>query len=336
MGGQQVDQPAQGGAEAADQDAPALDVEDQAEAHAGAEGPEAGEHVAGQALGRGKGGAGEPAAEQQGDGGAQGDGSGHQQNLGGPGQAGDDIPRHNLPHGVGQRHAGDQDHQGADGDALLTLSQAGPYQQQGHPGGHGGTDQGAEKDIRAGKALAEQQAGTHRSPAQCGGQPVTGAPAEKKGEESGRRRIAQQQHPGGEPGALRLQPVHQSLGLLQGKGLPAQPAAQGVAPLQQLDVRPVGGDAAHPGDRVSLRGIDADDETGGDGEDLGRGPVGGEQAVHRLLHPVDLGSAGHQPAAQLGAQIQQFVVIHRISAPSQQRIPCFLEKARAEATMSFS
>ena len=112
---------------------------------------------------------------------------------------------------------------------------------------------------------------------------------------------------------FRLQDgVSKFLGLLQGRGVPAEAAAQVVAAGQQLKILAVSRDAAHTGDGAALRRVHADDKAAGDGKYLGLKTVGGEQPPDRFLHPVDLRAAGHELAAQLGTQIQQTFVIHRI------------------------
>lgn len=103
--------------------------------------------------------------------------------------------------------------------------------------------------------------------------------------------------------------------LRQRGDLPAQPAAELVAPLQQLNIRSVGRNTPHLCDRMSRRRIDADNEAAGQGKHLWLEPVRRQQPKDRLLHAVDLRAAEYQFISQFRAQVEQGVIIHSIRLP---------------------
>ena len=180
-------------------------------------------------------------------------------------------------------------------------------------GGQRAAEGGAEKAVGTDEAAPVQQTDPDGQTAGHSGQRVGHAAAEQRRKEGGGDPVAHQHLPGGILGGALHRGGQQLLGLVHRGGLGAELAAQGVAPLQQLNVCAVAANAAHPGDGVALRRGDADDHTVWDGEHLrGLQPVGLKQPAHRLLHPVDLRSAGHQLAAQLHRDIQQLVIIHGV------------------------
>ena len=107
--------------------------------------------------------------QQEGDGGPQSDGGANQNDLHRSGQAGQDVAGHELTHGVGQGHAGDQQHQCTDGDGLQAVPEAHQHQQSGQSGSNAREDRGAEKQVGAGEPAAKQLAQADGQATQGGG-----------------------------------------------------------------------------------------------------------------------------------------------------------------------
>ena len=101
-----------------------------------------------------------------------------------------------------------------------------------------------------------------------------------------------------------------SLSRIKGRNIPAEFATQGVIGLQQIDVGAVRRDSAYPGDRMTVRVGERNNDEVWDGKDFSSGhTVSVKETLHRLLHTIDLRAALHETVAQLGGQAKKGVVI---------------------------
>ena len=223
--------------------------------------------------------------------------------------AGIDITVNDVPHGVGEQQAGNQNHQGADGHCVTIGCDAGGAESVGQQRHQEGGGDGSEEGIgpKPFQLIADK---SYQNAADTGADSIDPT-APKEQTESGctqeTTQIFRRLRIFGDPGTNHLQP----LDTLGGIGLAvAVSTAEAAVFFHSVQVIAMDTDSPHPGQNGAVLGFDADDEVIGNGKHFGFHTVGGKYPADTFFHPEGFRAAHGQLVTKVGGHIKQYIVIH--------------------------
>ena len=305
---QKIYHPRRRPADDAQNEPPAVDIEEDAEAQASHEHRD-GLGPGGPAHRRRGGLPVEPSRQPPGSRRAQGDGEGDEDHLHDAEDAGVGVAVDDIPHGVGDEQPRHQQHQGADDGGVRPGQPPQSRRRVGRQGHQAGGQDGAEEGVclplvhKAGHDAGDE-ADEPRP------QAVRQAAAEHQAKpqpHQHRPQIVEPCRVGPAGGQGLLQPGH---GLIHLGLFRADAAAEGIELLHLLQVVAVEADAPHDHQRLAVGRLQAHGHAVGDGEHLALHAVGPQDAVDALLHPKGLRPGHGQMVAHGGRQVGEQIVIH--------------------------
>ena len=208
-----------------------------------------------------------------------------------------------VPHGIGEQQAGDEDHQCTDGDGVGIFGDAQSAEGIGQQRHQKGSCDGSEKLVGV-LGVQEPDHKPHQDPADTGAETIQKIAAEQQSEAQSAQKIPQVDDGNRIGSPLGTDDLQPPLGFLRLRPTAAIGAAQAAEFFHRVQVVAMGTDAAHPGDGGAILHHDGDDQIIGNGEHFRRNAIAAQHPADAFLHPEGLRTAHGKLIAKVGGKIQ--------------------------------
>ena len=226
-----------------------------------------------------------------------------QEHLNDPVDAGIGVAVDDVPHGVGEQQAGNEDHQSADGNGVWILCNAHSAEGIGQQRHQEGSGDGSEELVSV-LRVQKPNYKSNQYPANTGAEAVQKIAAEQQPEAQCAQKIPQINDGNRIDKPLGAGDLHPPLGFLRLRRLTAIGATQAAEFFYRVQIVAVGSDAAHPGDGGAVLHHDGDDQVIGNGEHFRRDAVAAQHPADAFLHPERLRAAHGKLIAKIRGKIQ--------------------------------